>query len=409
MSDDEGESLGSQDTFESDSEDERPAVKRVKSRTSSSSRRQPSGESQEDAISVSDSSDSSSDSEDTPTQRLPDSHPAASSSSTAGPKRARNYVFTLNNYTDFHLSWLENKLQRKEITYYVVGKEVASTGTPHLQGFLVLAQQKTFSAIKKWFDCGNPHIEVAMTTAEAIDYCKKDGDFVENGRKPLTPAARAKTGAEATKAKWDLVRKQAEAGDWEAIDSRIYCLHVASLTKVHNMAKLRTNLLDTDEVMMWFYGATGTGKSAFARYVYGRDPSNLYLKGLHKWWDGYERQDYVLIEEIDPVKAQYLGSYMKIWADRYPFQPECKGGSTKIRPKTIIVCSNYKIEECFPNPSDHEPLLRRFDVHHFTDINTPPVRINVADRKDDPTTKFKNWMWLPRGAPTPPLPSAEED
>jgi len=39
-----------------------------------------------------------------------------------------------------------------------------------------------------------------------------------------------------------------------------------------------------------------------------------------------------------------------------------------IRPKKIIVTSNYTIEECFPNVQDHLPLKRRFKVKHFPGI-----------------------------------------
>lgn len=60
----------------------------------------------------------------------------------------------------------------------------------------------------------------------------------------------------------------------------------------------------------------------------------------------------------------YQGYYLKIWADKYSFPVEIKNGADFIRPKVIIVTSNYKIEEVFPDPSIHKPLLRRFKVIH---------------------------------------------
>lgn len=73
----------------------------------------------------------------------------------------------------------------------------------------------------------------------------------------------------------------------------------------------------------------------------------------------------MVIEEWEP-KNECTASKLKIWADRYPFPGEIKGGTIeRIRPEKIIVTSNYSIRECFPNPQDHEPMLRRFKVTLF--------------------------------------------
>jgi len=73
----------------------------------------------------------------------------------------------------------------------------------------------------------------------------------------------------------------------------------------------------------------------------------------------------VAIEEWSP-KNECTGAYLKIWADRYPFTAQIKGGSlTKARPIKLIVLSNYSIEDCFPDARDYEPLKRRFTVIEF--------------------------------------------
>lgn len=69
---------------------------------------------------------------------------------------------------------------------------------------------------------------------------------------------------------------------------------------------------------------------------------------------------------MTPAAGQFLAHYLKIWADRYPFSPEIKGGQLKrIRPKKLIVLSNYTIDECFTNHQDALPLKRRFKVVQF--------------------------------------------
>lgn len=111
----------------------------------------------------------------------------------------------------------------------------------------------------------------------------------------------------------------------------------------------------------WWYGSTGTGKS---KKVWEDYPEH-YGKMLNKWWDGYQDEEVVVIEEWCP-KNECTASALKIWADRYPFNAEIKGGLLKkIRPKKIIVTSNYSIDQCFERSEDREPIKRRFKQVHF--------------------------------------------
>jgi len=56
---------------------------------------------------------------------------------------------------------------------------------------------------------------------------------------------------------------------------------------------------------------------------------------------------------------------MKKWADKYPVTVSIKQSSACIRPKRIIVTSNYTIQECYPDSHDLEAIKRRFNqIHH---------------------------------------------
>ena len=109
----------------------------------------------------------------------------------------------------------------------------------------------------------------------------------------------------------------------------------------------------------WHWGATGTGKSRGTRARY----PDAYIKSCNMWWDGYAGEEVVIIDELSPDKVS--ADRMKMWADHHPFVAESKGGMMRIRPKKIIVTSNYSIEEVYPGAKDVDAIARRFKVHHY--------------------------------------------
>lgn len=94
--------------------------------------------------------------------------------------RARAWCFTINNPVDNDL----RALAAIESKYIIYGTEVGEDGTPHLQGFVSFHNAKSMSACRRCL--GNrAHVEKKRGTfAEASDYCKKDGIFIERGIHP---------------------------------------------------------------------------------------------------------------------------------------------------------------------------------------------------------------------------------
>jgi len=95
--------------------------------------------------------------------------------------RAKRWIFTLNNYTEDDIERLRG-LHPEHATYITFGYETApTTGTPHLQGFVIFRERKRLSQAKEFIGV-RAFCEMARGTAEANrEYCQKDGLFEEEG------------------------------------------------------------------------------------------------------------------------------------------------------------------------------------------------------------------------------------
>lgn len=272
-------------------------------------------------------------------------------------KGVRNYCFTVNNYSEEDESQCYAMAWEWNIKYIVVGREYGELGTPHLQGLVCFKDAKTLSAVKKLFPTAHFE-EMRGTFEQASDYCKKEGDFFEWGILPMDQQRKGEKGRE-----W--YQEQLKAVSEQRYFDVDPAYLIANFNGLHKAASLLypPKLLDTEQKMEWYYGASGTGKSRRAR----EENPGAYLKMCNKWWDGYTGQEVVIIEDFD-VDHKVLCHHLKIWADRYPFPAEVKGGKIDIRPKKIIVTSNYHPGMIWEKETDLQPILRRFRVTYF-DVN----------------------------------------
>lgn len=276
--------------------------------------------------------------------------------------RVRGWVFTKNNYDDGDIDQVYALQAETCVQYAVVGMEVGESGTPHLQGYLYFKEKKSLAQVCGYFP-GCHAEERRGTHKEASDYCKKDGVFFECGKLPADDCGAA--GKEAMAALMQRTMECVRDGDYKSIPFEATHFIKAAEYRVLKEEQQERNLdtieVPLDQVNFWYYGAAGTGKSRKAR----EDNPGAYLKMCNKWWDGYRGEDVVLIEDFDKAHS-VLCHHLKIWADRFNFNAEIKGGSLRIRPKSIIVTSNYHPRDIWTDvDGDLNPILRRFKVVHF--------------------------------------------
>ena len=266
--------------------------------------------------------------------------------------KAKHWCITINNYQEENLA---REFEDPSISYSIRGKEVGDSGTPHIQGYVCFRnRQRLPFVIRLFVGC---HAEIKRGTVdEAIQYCKKDNDYIEFGTPPVDPHV---AGGAATAEKWTQVKDQAKRGDLESIDPGIFIRYYNTLKRIQSDYMVKPDdLLQT--CGHWYYGPAGSGKTTKAR----QENPQAYIKSRDKWWDGYQGEEEVILDDLDKYNLALAG-YIKDWGDKWTFKAEVKGGYIWIRPKKFIITSQYSIEQIWEDIETRDAVNRRYAKTHF--------------------------------------------
>jgi hypothetical protein len=194
----------------------------------------------------------------------------------------RNIVFTPNNYTEEeYISLLNHHLFK----YVVIGKEVGERGTPHLQGYAELVTQMDLVTVKKDKHPRKHFQRRYGSRKEAIDYCKKDGNYHENGR-----AKRQGKRTDLNKVR-ELI--SSEISYRELLQS--YELNYGQLRVADRYYTYLEPKRNFKIEVIWCHGATGTDTSYWAENTF---PDAYVKEPDDKWWDEYDGQEVVIMDEF---------------------------------------------------------------------------------------------------------------
>lgn len=310
------------------------------------------------------------------------------------------FVFTINNVPADHEIFTGELLEEyvcsadgtdeRFFTYVCVAPEFAPTsGMPHVQGYCFTRKPvRVAQVVKKFNEMGftmssHPWVQKAVGTHEHnFNYVQgtveKKGNVANPGFREFGVRPTFETQAERQKKDYQVTRDLAMAGKFLEICPQHFICHFRSLVAIsERYCEPPADLQDVCGI--WVWGNPGTGKSYFARTneeLYGETTKRFYVKNLNKWWCGFRTEDHdrVIIDDFELSAGASLGHFLKIWADRYAFQAEIKGGSSFIRPKTVTITSNYHPLEVFRDALNNSAgpihgdecianaILRRFRV-----------------------------------------------
>jgi len=269
--------------------------------------------------------------------------------------KARTYVYTLNNYTAEE----EQAYQAIPCKYHLYGREVGESGTPHLQGLIQFPSPRSFTSVTKALT--RAHVEVCKDLAASLVYCKKDGDFWQEGILPKNGAPSIQDRAARNK------RLLEEDLDLLVSTGELSANQVPVIKKARIIMAQEKCVAFTapDTRGIWLWGPPGTGKSHQARL----DFPDIYVKAQNKWFDGYIGQKTIVLDDFDK-QGVCLGHYLKIWTDKWSCNGEIKGSTVALQHEQFVVTSNYHPDDLWCDDINMlAAIKRRFKITHFSELN----------------------------------------
>lgn len=275
-------------------------------------------------------------------------------------KRSRGWCFTINNYDKLG-TFPDRLFQAFEddvhCIYAIFGYEEApSTGTPHIQGYVYYQSMKSFKQMQALTEKHADLRAAKGSTAQNRTYCSKSGKFKEHGE-AMEQGQRGDLGeVKHLVEETGSIRKVIESG--ASFAQMKYALSILPYVE-----QIRT----WKPKVVWFHGMTGTGKTkaAFAAFP---DPADRYRNnGNLKWWDGYDGQPNVIIDDIRVESIRFVELLSLL--DRYEYRVENKGGYRQFLAKNIIItCPTPPATMYWGKDENVAQLLRRIDnVVQFPD------------------------------------------
>lgn len=240
--------------------------------------------------------------------------------------RARRWCFTLNNYTEEEC----DTISKVKCEYLIYGFETGENETPHLQGYIVFKNPKSFNALKKIIP--RAHLEKAVgTNRENYMYCsKQDKNPFEKGTLPDDKHTKVNLKKE--------LKRDPINGQKIAAAKRI-CYGIELEQEMFK--EIRLDMLSKPEII-YIYGASGSGKTYWAikdsLLHYGRKETSLLRFDKSGFAHCNNPQaDSLVWMEFRPSCLD-AATFLEL-TDGYGCHLNVKHGGMYIRPKAIYICS----------------------------------------------------------------------
>lgn len=247
--------------------------------------------------------------------------------------RARCWMIVINNpsnsehdcFASFRCRYKTWQLERGKVT-----------GTLHLQGAIYDDKLISFEQLKEVFP--RAALFKAKKTKAVLAYCRKSDTRVEGPYERGTcPAQGQRSDLQQLCDK--MVEKKLDMTALAREDSVSYVKWSKGLKALKTQLEVDRNF---EPEKLWLGGGAGVGKTKYAIDRFGQD--NIYIKDGTKWWDGYENEQCILVDDFDG--SWPFRDFLR-FLDRNKYQGQVKGGYVKINSPVIIITCEFMPEHFY--------------------------------------------------------------
>lgn len=325
--------------------------------------------------------------------------------------KSRNYVWTLHLPADAQsdsstatswvtesfkpqiASWAEHKFSVFQL------EQCPDSDRFHLQGYSELKKPTRFTWLSAhWALMASAHFEVRRgTRQQAIDYCKKEPTRVSG------PWEVGEDHGQGHRSDLSNVAQEILEGR-TLVD--IAMAHPSSFIRYHRGIERCLGLIGPRPRVDWqievivLWGDPGSGKSYTARHQYPNAYEWMPQRGQQIWWDGYQGEDTILIDEF---ANNFPYHYALRLLDTPGMRAETKGGTLILYPRRIVITSMASPEKWWPNQeTDRYALYRRITwCYRFHGTWRERTSTCVVDffpypYESDPQNRARPRLWCPQ-------------
>lgn len=285
-------------------------------------------------------------------------HPLALNNEATQTPQGKHFVFTWNNPPAFsegssRAEWVSERwtnLSSKGAVWLICQMETApSTGTVHLQGAISFAKPVRKQAVSNLL-CKAWVCQRRGSVDDCVTYCSKEESRLEGpwefGERPVGQEAGKKNlpGAK-LKEIYSLMENGASLDEIMALYPADFIRLERNIRSVWSrLTQKRASGPRLDLKVIVLNGPTGSGKTRTAfELAGGYDADKVFVvqkttgKGQTVWWNGYESQPTVILDEFDDTWYSYKELLRVL--DVHPYRCDTKGGFVWLAATTIIITS----------------------------------------------------------------------
>jgi len=270
---------------------------------------------------------------------------------------------------------------------YVYQFERAPTsGQLHLHLYCHFKKLQRFHPLKALLTIGGiePHLDCCNGTHEdLIRYCTK----VETREVNLPGGSSSAEflsvnfgGGQGRRSDLDVVAEEIKAGSSLRTvamqHSTSFMRYTRGIQAFHALVNDRPRSSDRPIFAAWVEGDANIGKTlgarGFLRLILKEDWYVWSPKGNSSWWDGYTGQSCILVDDLVPNTLPYSELLRICDPNAGEVQIGVHGGFVQCRAHTIIITTNFTIDQCFDKvpPTTLAALKRRFVSPSIAEVNS---------------------------------------